>query len=68
MRKTVNVDMAKAYDTDRQFFLSIFKSYLVKAIMHELGMEDMASTPTTNLPPSDAKKTGANGVQKCQKR
>ena len=50
-RKKVSANVKKAYDPDKEFFLSFVRGYVIEGILEFFGMDDVNSTPTTNKPP-----------------
>ena len=50
-RTNVDPDVRKAYDNDRDFFISFVDSYITEAVLHFFGMEDIYSAPTRHVPP-----------------
>ena len=52
-RKDVNPDIKKAYNEDKDFFLAHTDGYIIVAICHYFGMEDINSSPTRHALPAD---------------
>ena len=44
-RQGVDPNIMKAFDADKSFFLSFYKSYVVEGLLTHLGLEDMNSVP-----------------------
>ena len=50
-RTSVDSDVRKAYDADKDFIVSFVDAYIVEAVLEFFGMEDVHSAPTKHAPP-----------------
>ena len=53
-RKSVDFDVAKAYEADKLFFLNYTSAHIVESALDFFGMESRNDYPTKNQPPQDA--------------
>lgn len=53
-RTNVDPDVRKAYDADKDFFVSFVDAYIVEALLEYFGMDSVYSAPTKHIPPPDA--------------
>ena len=53
-RENIKSDVKNTYDACRDFSVSFIDSYIVEATLEHFGMNTVYSTPTKNLPPTDA--------------
>ena len=53
-RKSVDPDVAKAYEADKLFFLNYTSAHIVESALDFFGMDSRNDYPTKNQPPQDA--------------
>ena len=53
-RHSVDPDVMKAYDADKEFILSFAHAYIIEAAMDFFGMAERNDMPTRNIPPQFA--------------
>lgn len=53
-RNEIDPEVMKAYDADREFTISFYKSYVIEALMEYLGMENLNDIPA-DIPTPDSR-------------
>jgi hypothetical protein len=52
-RESVNCDVKKAYDADKEFLVAVTDVYVAAAVMHHFGLQEYTDAPTKNIPSSE---------------
>ena len=60
-RSSVNADVSKAYDADKDFLMAVTDIYLAEAVMEHFGLDSYTSKPSKNVLPE-----GLTSEAKCK--